>query len=136
MLPTGPAASAADAKALQSMLDEISACAAFPGDGVDAYFSDDFFRRTMVVEHPAATPGSGAIVTGYAWGFVGLSGLNPPEITKAWRLPGGKLAAVIATTPAESPFVIIFTKDAATGDWMIDEMAYLTEPSATPTAAP
>lgn len=132
-LPTGPAASAVDEKALQTMLDEISACAAFPGDGVDAYFSDAFFRRTMEIEHSAATPGAGAIVTGYAWGFVGFVGTGePPQVTKAWQVPGGKLAATIQTGANEPTLVVIFVKDQTSGDWLIDEMGQLASASATP----
>lgn len=124
-LPSGPAASGSDIKALDQTLAEISQCALFPGDAVDAYFSDDFFRRVAVV----ATPGPG-----FSWGFAGLSAFGQAAtVEKAWELPGGKVAAIVSSPASDAPLVIIFVKAPTTGDWQIDEMAYLANPSATPT---
>jgi hypothetical protein len=124
-LPTGPAVNAAVTKALDQTLAEISQCALFPGDAVDAYFSDDFFRRVAV----AATPGPG-----FSWGFAGLSGVGEAAtVEKAWDLPDDKVAAIVNSPASDAPLVIIFAKAPTTGDWQVDEMAYLATSNATPT---
>lgn len=124
-VPAGPAASAAVTKALGQTLAEISQCALFPGDAVDAYFSDDFFRRVAVV----ATPGAS-----FSWGFAGLSAVGETAtVEKAWDLPDDKVAAIVNSPASDAPLVIIFVKAPTTGDWRIDEMAYLATPIATPT---
>lgn len=124
-LPAGSAASAGEVKALDQTLAEISECAFFPGDAIMAYFSDDFFRRVAVT----ATPGAG-----FSWGFAGLSAFGESAtVAKAWDLPGGKVAAIVDSPASDAPLVIIFVKAPASGDWQIDEMAYLIDSSATPT---
>lgn len=133
-LPTGPDASGKTTAALARTLTEISQCAAFPSDGVDAYFSDDFFRRTAVVT--PAMPGSGTRA-GFTWGYAGISAFGqPPQIVKAWSLPGGKTGAIVESSPNAAPLFIVFVQSPTAGYWLIDEMAYLADALATPPATP
>ena len=134
-LPTGPEASADVKAAIQQVLVDVSACAAFPGDGVDAYFSDDFFRRTMVVAHRSATPGNATPATSYSWGFVGIGASSEsPVIKSIWELPGGRVGAAVKLSPDRAQLFIVFVEDPKTGHWLIDEMAYLSHESGTPSS--
>jgi hypothetical protein len=129
-LPSGPDADAKTTAAVEQILVDVSQCAAFPDDGVDAYFSDDFFRRVAVVQYPNGTPGAG----GFSWGFAGLADPGAsPNVAKAWELPDGKLGAIVQTAPDHPALFIVFVQAPKTGDWQIDEMAYLSDKLGTPT---
>jgi hypothetical protein len=129
-LPTGPAADAKTKAAVEHVVVDVSQCAAFPDNGVDAYFSDDFFRRTAVVQPSSGTPGAG----GFSWGFAGLAEPGTsPSVTKAWELPNGKIGAIVQTASDRAPLFIVFVQAPQTGDWQIDEMAYLSDGESTPT---
>ena len=132
-LPSGPDASAVTKAAIEQVLVDVSQCAAFPDDGVDAYFSDDFFRRTFVVEHQPATPGSGETTSGGSWGFSGIGDSSEtPSVARAWELPGDRVGAVVQTGADHPRLFTVFVQDPKTGNWLIDEMAYLSGAIATP----
>jgi hypothetical protein len=129
-LPAGPATDAKTKAAVEQVLVDVSQCAAFPDDGVEAYFSDDFFRRTAVVQPASGTPRTG----GFSWGFAGLADPGAqPTVTKAWQLPGGKIGAIVQTAPDRAPLFVVFVHAPKTGDWQIDEMAYVSDKIGTPT---
>ena len=130
-LPAGPDASAETRTAIVQLYNEIASCLIQPSDQVDAYFSDDFFRRAVVVQHLTPVAANGAKV-GYAWGIEGFDVTgNPPELLHAWTLPNGRIIAILKSRPNAVPLILILVKSTS-GELLIDQLAYLKDATATP----